>query len=121
MAFVDDSPLLGGFAPVEFLGRVDIQVIAAIALLELHQQQVVFAGIIENTELAGISKQELKDILDINHKVALELIELMNLNLFNIKEELLKMAYGSVTKKTAATILKFANKMNKSIGVSNTR
>lgn len=73
------------------------------------------ATAIEDTELTGISKQELKDILNKNHKVALELIELMNLNLSSIKEELLKMAYGSVTKKTAATILKFAEKMNKNI------
>lgn len=73
------------------------------------------ATAIEDTELVGISKQELKDILKDNHNVTLELIELLNLNLTITKEELLKMAYGSVTKKTAATILKFAKKMNKNI------
>ena len=52
LVFVNDLPLFGGFAPVKFFGRIDIQIVAAIALLELHQQQVIFTGIIENTELA---------------------------------------------------------------------
>ena len=73
------------------------------------------ATAIEDTELVGISKLELKDVLDNNHKLTLELIELLNTNLSGIKEQLLQMAYGSVTKKTAATILKFAEKINKKV------
>ncbi|MCK5401425.1 MAG: cyclic nucleotide-binding domain-containing protein, partial [Flavobacteriaceae bacterium] len=72
------------------------------------------ATAIKDTELISVSKQALKDILENNHKVTLELIELLNTNLSDIKDQLLQMAYGSVTIKTAATILKFAEKLNKS-------
>jgi hypothetical protein len=37
LVFVDDLPLFGGFAPVKFFGRINIQIVAAITLLELHQ------------------------------------------------------------------------------------
>lgn len=73
------------------------------------------ATAIEDTALLGVSKQVLNSILENNHKVTLELMELLNTNLSGIKEQLLQMAYGSVTKKTAATILQFAKKMNKNI------
>ncbi|GAL88551.1 response regulator [Jejuia pallidilutea] len=70
------------------------------------------ATAMEDTELVGISKHELKDILDNNHRLALELIELLTDNLSSIKSQLLQMAYSSVNKKTAATILRFAEKIN---------
>ena len=72
------------------------------------------ATAIKDTELVSVSKQVLYGILENNHKITLELIELLNTNLSDIKEQLLQMAYGSVTRKTAATILKFAEKLNKS-------
>tara|TARA_R110000868_G_scaffold335760_1_gene596617 strand:- start:1432 stop:2490 length:1059 start_codon:yes stop_codon:yes gene_type:complete len=74
-----------------------------------HQES---ATAITETELVGITKKELKDILENNHKVTLELIELLTENLSNIKEQLLEMAYSSVNKKTARTILRFAEKIN---------
>ena len=49
---VNDLPVLIVLAPVELFGQIDIQIIAAIALLELHQHQVAFTGVIENIELA---------------------------------------------------------------------
>ncbi|OSY89281.1 transcriptional regulator [Tenacibaculum holothuriorum] len=70
---------------------------------------------IKNTELVGITKQELINILDKNHKVTLDLIELLTDNLTGLKEQLLEMAYSSVHKKTASTILKFAKKINRNI------
>lgn len=71
------------------------------------------ATAIADTKLVGISIEEFKKILNQNHKVVIELIELLANNLSTIKEDLLQMAYSSVNKKTAATILKFAEKINR--------
>ncbi len=71
------------------------------------------ATAIQKTELVGISKDQLKDVLDNNHKITLELIQLLTDDLKGIKEQLLQMAYSSVHKKTASTLLKFAEKLNK--------
>lgn len=68
---------------------------------------------IENSRFASISKEELKNILTKNHKVALDIVELLSDSLSETKEQLLQMAYGSVRKRTAATILQFAEKINR--------
>lgn len=68
---------------------------------------------IEDSVLFRLSKQETKNILLKNHTVTLNLIDYLTDNVLEIKEQLLQMAYSSVTKKTASTILQFANKMNK--------
>lgn len=68
---------------------------------------------IKDTVLIGISKNELKDVLENNHKVTLELIQLLTEDLTGVKEHLLQMAYSSVKKRTANTILKFAEKLNR--------
>lgn len=71
------------------------------------------ATAVKDIELKAISKSDLKVILDENHNITLELIELLTDNISGIKDQLLQMAYSSVTKKTAITLLKFAEKMNK--------
>lgn len=71
------------------------------------------ATAMENCELVAVPKDELKEVLNNNHKVNFDLINLLSDNLAEIKDQLLQMAYGSVRKKTAATILQFAEKMNK--------
>lgn len=71
------------------------------------------ATAIANTKLVGISIIDFNNILDKNHKVLLELIDLLTDDLSIVKEQLLQMAYGSVNKKTASTILKFAEKINR--------
>tara|TARA_R110002012_G_scaffold242788_1_gene417189 strand:+ start:19190 stop:20245 length:1056 start_codon:yes stop_codon:yes gene_type:complete len=68
---------------------------------------------IKNIELVGISKDQLKYVLDNNHTITLELIQLLTDDLKGIKDQLLQMAYSSVHKKTAATLLKFAEKLNR--------
>lgn len=68
---------------------------------------------IENTELVGIKKSELINVLELNHKVVLDLVNLLTDNLEEVKDQLLDMAYNSVHKKTADTLLKFAEKINK--------
>ena len=69
------------------------------------------ATTMEKTEIFSISKDELKKILKQNHKLTLEFIQLLTDNLIEFKEQLLQMAYGSVKKKTANTILQFTEKM----------
>lgn len=70
------------------------------------------ATAIKDVEMLGISKSELKEVLSKNHDVTLALIQLLTDDLTGVREQLLQMAYGSVHKKTAATILKFAEKLN---------
>lgn len=71
------------------------------------------ATAISDTELVGVKKSELKNVLHENHKVVLDLVDLLADNLENVKEQLLDMAYNSVHKKTADTLLKFAEKINR--------
>ena len=70
------------------------------------------ATALKDTVLVGIHKSDLKKVLNENHKVTFALIELLTDNISGIKDQLLEMAYSSVHKKTANTILKFAEKMN---------
>lgn len=71
------------------------------------------ATAIKDAVLIGISKNELKEVLNSNHKVTLELIQLLTDDLSIVKEQLLQMAYSSAKKRTATTILKFAEKLNR--------
>ncbi len=71
------------------------------------------ATAIEPTDLAGISKENLKEILRKNNNISLELMELFTENISVIKAQLLQMAYSSVRRKTAQTLLQFAEIMNR--------
>lgn len=73
------------------------------------------ATAVEDVELVAVSKQELKAILEQSSAVSLELMDLLAENLSEVKEQLLQMAYSSVRKKTAKTILQFAEIMNMKI------
>lgn len=72
------------------------------------------ATAMEEVELAGIPKNQLKGVLGSSNNVSLELMNLLTDNLIEAKEQLLQMAYSSVRKKTAQTILQFASILNKS-------
>jgi CheY-like chemotaxis protein len=71
------------------------------------------ATAVEETEVAGISKSELTEILRKNRSISLELMQLLTENITDIKEQLLQMAYSSVRKKTAQTLLQFSGILNK--------
>ncbi|WP_203255780.1 response regulator [Hyunsoonleella ulvae] len=71
------------------------------------------AAAIKETVLLGIPRDEFKTLLSSNHQVTLELIQLLNEDLAGIKSQLLQMAYSSVKKRTAITILKFAEKLGR--------
>ncbi len=70
------------------------------------------ATTISEATLVGLSKNELKNILNTNHKLTLELIQLLTDDISGVKNQLLEMAYSSVYKKTATTILTFADKLD---------
>ena len=71
------------------------------------------ATAVEDVELAGVSKKDLKEILERNQNVTLELVNVLSETVSEIKEQLLQMAYSSVQKKTAQTILQFARILNR--------
>src|SRR5690606_25613372 len=73
------------------------------------------ATAIQDTVLIGISKNELKEVLNNNHKVTLELIQLLTDDHTTVKDQLLQIAYSSAKRRTATTILKFAEKLNRKI------
>lgn len=69
------------------------------------------ATALEDSELVGLSKDYLKNILQENRSVSLELMNLLTENLSEVKDQLMRMAYSSVRKKTASTIIRFAEVM----------
>jgi CheY-like chemotaxis protein len=71
------------------------------------------ATAMEDVEIAGISKSKLKSVLENNRNVSMELMGLLTDNISEVKAQLLQMAYSSVRKKTAQTLLQFAEIMNK--------
>ncbi|WP_029035803.1 response regulator [Salinimicrobium terrae] len=72
-----------------------------------------YATAMEETRVYAVSKDELKNILMNNSNITLELIDVMGDNITGIKEQLLEMAYGSVRKKAARTILLFSQKIRR--------
>ncbi|WP_034923883.1 response regulator [Gillisia sp. CAL575] len=71
------------------------------------------ATVVEDRDLAGVNKQILKELLSENCDLSLELMNILTDNLSDIKDHLLQMAYSSVSKKTAQTILQFAEVLDK--------
>lgn len=71
------------------------------------------ATAIKKTKLVGLSILQLSEILKNNNKLAIALIDHLTDDLSYIKDQLLEMAYSSVNKKTASTILQFAEKINR--------
>jgi len=69
------------------------------------------ATAMEPVELAALPVSGLKTLVKDNHNLAVELINLLSDDLLEIKDHLLQMAYGSVRKKTAQTIIQFAEVM----------
>ncbi|WP_026753079.1 response regulator [Sediminibacter sp. Hel_I_10] len=70
------------------------------------------ATVISDAKTLSISKSELDSILSNHHALTLEVIQLLTDDLIETKDQLLQMAYSSVQRKTAATILRFAEKIN---------
>ncbi|MCC4213962.1 response regulator [Leeuwenhoekiella parthenopeia] len=71
------------------------------------------ATAMEAVELAALPKNLLNDILSKNRKVSLDLLNIITQDLAVLKSQLLQMAYSSVKRKTAQSILHFARVLNK--------
>lgn len=74
-----------------------------------------FATAMEDTRCVGINKTVLREVLQNNPELVLELMQLMSESLSEAHEQLLQMAYGSVRKKTANTLLRFADKLQSNV------
>lgn len=72
-----------------------------------------YAKAMEDSLLYVLSREEFQKILANNPRVSLQLVELLNNNLSELKRQLMDMAYGSVRRKTAKTILLFARRIKK--------
>lgn len=72
-----------------------------------------YATAMEDTQLYVVSREEFHKILSRNPRITLQLVEVLNNNLSELKRQLMDMAYGSVRKKTANTILLFAERIKK--------
>ena len=94
----------GLYKPDDFLG------FTSLAENYPHQESAVA---VKDTKLVKILKYKLKEILEQNRNVSLELINMLTDNLSVIKQQLLIMAYSTVRKKTAQTILQFAEILGK--------
>ena len=78
-----------------------------------HSSHEEYATAMEDTRVYAVSKEELKEMLAKNNKITLDLIDVLGDNISGIKEQLLEMAYGSVRKKTARTILLFSQNIRR--------
>lgn len=70
------------------------------------------ATALERSILFRVSHEEFVQLLEENQDLTLEYAELLSTHLDDLKSHLLEMAYGSVLKKTASTLLEFTKKMN---------
>ncbi|MDP3354116.1 MAG: response regulator [Flavobacteriaceae bacterium] len=73
----------------------------------LHSE---YAVCLSNSNIYKILKDEVIELIEGNHLYAFDFIERLSNNLKEFKEQLLHMAYGSVRKKTATTLLNLAKK-----------
>lgn len=72
-----------------------------------------YATAMEETKIYAVPKEALKDILMKNSNITLDFIGALGGHIEGVKEQLLEMAYGSVRKKAARTILMFSQKIRK--------
>jgi CheY-like chemotaxis protein/CRP-like cAMP-binding protein len=96
--------ITGIFNADEFFG------FSSLSANEVYEE---YATAMEDTILVGVSKEKLNVVLQKNNGLALQLMHVLAENLTDAKQQLLEMAYGSVRKKTASTILKFADKLKR--------
>jgi CheY-like chemotaxis protein len=72
-----------------------------------------YAAALEDTEIHCIPKQDVQSFLEENHHILYDIIDLLDENLEDTKHQLLDMAYSSVQRKTAQTILLFTERLKK--------
>lgn len=72
-----------------------------------------YATALEDSVLYVVSKDDLREILKNNSNISMELLQEMGDHLMGVKDQLMEIAYASVRRKTARTILLFAHKIKK--------
>ncbi|HLS11371.1 MAG TPA: response regulator [Flavobacteriaceae bacterium] len=77
--------------------------------LQNHSPYVESAMVVKNAEMYSISKSILRELLGKNQNISIELMNVITDNVYKVKEQLLQMAYSSVRRKTAQTLLHFAD------------
>jgi CRP/FNR family cyclic AMP-dependent transcriptional regulator len=101
--------IIGLYNEGDFLGYV--------ALLEECAYKEV-AEALEECELAIIPKEDFEELMHANRDVANKFIGMLAKNITSMEEQLLKMAYDSLRKKVADTLLTLHNKYNAAIDIS---
>jgi DNA-binding response OmpR family regulator len=71
------------------------------------------AQALEDVKVVGVLKSTLREILGNSKNISMELLQLLTDDVAGVKNQLLQMAYSSVRKKTAQTILQFAQVLDK--------
>lgn len=69
---------------------------------------------IQETHLFAVNKELMSNILVKNHHLTLEFIDMLSTDIMSYKDRLLQMAYGSVRKKAASSILQFMQQLQPS-------
>lgn len=77
--------------------------------LQNHSPYLESAMAVKDAEVFSITKSILRELLGKNQNISLELMNVITDNVYKIKEQLLQMAYSSVRRKTAQTLLQFAD------------
>src|SRR5690625_2379816 len=77
--------------------------------LQNHAPYVESAMVVKDAEMYSITKSILRELLGKNQNISIELMNVITDNVYKVKEQLLQMAYSSVRRKTAQTLLHFAD------------
>lgn len=77
--------------------------------LQNHSPYVESAMVVKKAEMYAITKSILRELLGKNQNISIELMNVIAENVYKVKEQLLQMAYSSVRRKTAQTLLHFAD------------
>lgn len=78
-----------------------------------HNNSKEIAECLEPTKLYCIPKTDFKNFLDSNTKMLYDIINVLDHNLQDTKNQLLDMAYSSVKRKTAQTIILFTERLKR--------
>ncbi|RRO24047.1 response regulator [Flavobacteriaceae bacterium 14752] len=78
-----------------------------------HNSSKEIAECLEPTQLFCIPKTDFKRFLDSNTKMLYDIIDVLDHNLQDTKNQLLDMAYSSVKRKTAQTIILFTERLKR--------
>ena len=77
--------------------------------LQNHSPYMESAMVVKDAEMYAITKSILRELLGKNQNISIELMNVITDSVHKVKEQLLQMAYSSVRRKTAQTLLHFAD------------